>query len=168
MGYVNVTREFGQDLRHGLRLLGRNPLFACTAVLSLAIGIGADTAIFTVANAILFRAPVGVTQPERVADIIRSHDDPGLQHPYPNYLDISRRTSTFTGVYAFQLVAEPVTLGVAGSVERIFAKGVTANYFDVLGVKPAAGRLLQSADSDSPGGSPVVVLSFALWKQRFN
>src|SRR5262245_11381916 len=123
MGYVDIISQFSQDLRHGLRLLGRSPLFACTAALSLAIGIGADTAVFTVANAILFRTPIGVAEPDGLVDIIRSHDDPGLQHPYPNYLDLSQRTSTLAGVYALQLVAEPVTLSIAGSAERISAKG---------------------------------------------
>ena len=93
-----------QDLRYAARLLRRNPLFALTAALSLAIGIGANTAIFTIANALLFRPPAGVAAPGRLVDVGRSQDGQGFDNSsYPNYLDIRARNTVFDGIYAYRL-----------------------------------------------------------------
>ena len=83
-----------QDLRYAVRLLRRNPLFALTAVLSLAIGIGANTTIFAIANALLFKPPPGVVEPDRLVDVGRSRNGQGFDNgSYPNYLDIRARNT---------------------------------------------------------------------------
>jgi hypothetical protein len=85
------------DLRYAYRALRRNPLFALTSIVSLAIGIAANATIFTIANGLLFRAPAGVTDPSRVADIGRTQDGRGFDNnAYPNYLDVRARNSVFT------------------------------------------------------------------------
>ena len=92
-----------QDVRYAIRLLRRNPIFALTAVASLAVGIGANTTIFTIANALLFKPPAGVTAPERLVDVGRSQDGQGFDNgSYPNYLDIQSRNTVFDGIYAYR------------------------------------------------------------------
>jgi predicted permease len=159
-----------QDVRYGARLLRRNPLFTFTAALSLAIGIGATTAIFTVANGLLMRAAVGVTDPGSLVDIVRlERGDTGVEpFSYPDYLDLRRRLRTVEGVYGYQLDLEPVSLAAENGAERVFANVVTANFFEVLGVPAAEGRTFGSGDSEQPGSSPVAVLSHRFWTRRFN
>ncbi len=159
----------GQDLRYGARLLRRNPLFTLTAVLSLAIGIGATTSIFTVANGLLLRSATGVADPDRLVDIARIERGDTSVDPisYPDLLDLRRRMTTVQGIYAYQLELEPVSLSVAETAERVFANVVTANFFQVLGVPAVAGRTFGAGESDVPGASPVTVLSHRYWTRRF-
>jgi predicted permease len=161
-----------RDLRHAVRLLRRDPLFATTAALSLAIGIGANTTIFTVVNALLFQPPPGVVEPHRLVDIgsNRRGGDFGPSS-YPNYLDIRQRTTTVDGVYAYSRFPEAISLGSAGTdvgADSIFGSVVSVNYFTVLGAVPAVGRLFGAGDSEHAGASPIVVLSHGLWTRRFN
>jgi putative ABC transport system permease protein len=164
-----VVDRIAQDLRYAVRLLRRNPLFALTAVLSLAVGIGANTTIFTIANALLFRAPAGVTEPDRLVDIGRSQNRQGFDtNSYPNYLDIRKRNTVFSGVYAYRIEPQPMSLGGPDGAERVFGLLATNNYFDVLGARPRAGRLFRTDDSEEPGANPIAVLSHRLWMRRFN
>lgn len=157
------------DLRYAIRLLARNPLFALTAVLSLAIGIGANTTIFTIANALLFRAPAGVADAKRVVDIGRSQAGEGFDNSsYPNYLDVRTRSRTFASVYAYRFDPQPMSLGGNGGAERVYGGVVSNNYFEALGTRPAAGRLLSRGDSEQPGAAPVVVLTYRMWTRRFH
>ena len=146
---------------------------AVTAVLSLAIGIGANSAIFTVANALLFRAPAGVAEPERLVDLGIGRPDSGFNPAsYPTYLDIRQRSTTLEGVYAHPMFPGTISLVAAGALatstasasasalggrERVHGQFVTTNYFTVLGVTPAAGRLFGLVDSEQPGAAPVTV-----------
>ena len=158
-----------QDLRYAARLLRRNPLFTLTAAASLAIGIGAGTTIFTIANALLFKTPAGIVEPGRMVDVGRSQDGSGFDNgSYPNYLDIRARNTVFTGIYAYKMGAEPMSLGGADGAERIFGDMVSTNYFDILGARPQIGRLFASSDGDQPGTTPIAVLSHQFWKRRFN
>src|SRR4051812_13040801 len=101
-----------QDVRYAARLLRRNPLFALTAAASLAIGIGANTTIFTVANALLFKPPAAVADPGQLVDVARSQDGSGFDNgSYPNYVDVRARNTVFSGIYAYKLGAEPMSLG---------------------------------------------------------
>jgi predicted permease len=147
-----------QDLRYAARLLRRNPLFALTAALSVAIGIAANTTIFSVANALLFRAPLGVADPRRLVDIGISQGTGGFNPgSYLNYLDIAERTTTLDGVYASQLFGTRMTLGSGrqpDGVETIFCTRVTLNYFNVLGAVPAAGRLFGAGDGPPVSPKP--------------
>jgi predicted permease len=160
-----------RDLGHAARLLRRDPLFALTAVLSLAIGIGANTTIFTVANAVLFRPPAGVAAPERLVDIGTRTPGGGFGNSsYPNYLDFRQRTTTLEGVYAYSLFPQAMSFGSGGTAgtERIFGTLVSGNYFSLLGAAPAAGRLFSGDEADQPGSNSVVVLSHRFWTRRFN
>jgi predicted permease len=158
-----------QDVRYAARLLRRNPLFALTATLSLAIGIGANTTIFTIANALLFKPPSGVAEPGRLVDVGRSQGGQGFDNSsYPNYLDIRARNTVFSGIYAYRLGAEPMSLGGRSGAERIFGSMVTTNYFSVLGTWPHIGRLFTPDDGEQPGATPLAVLSHHFWMRRFN
>jgi predicted permease len=160
---------FARDVRYAARLLARNPLFALTAALSLAIGIGANTTIFTIANGLMFRAPTGVAEPDRLVDIDRSRR--GFHFApieYDTFLEIRRRTATLGDVYAYQPVAGAMSLSGPNGAERVYGSYVTSNYFTALGVIPAAGRLFFASEDQTPGSSPIVVLSHGLWTRRFN
>src|SRR5207244_8169106 len=158
-----------QDIRYAARLLRRNRLFALTAVISLAIGIGANTTIFTIANALLFQPPAGVREPGRLVDVGRSQDGQGFDNSsYPNYVDIRSRHTVFDGIYAYRFGPEPMSLGGRDGAERIYGNLVTINYFSVLGTRPAAGRLFSIEDGEQPGRTPFVVMSHAFWTLRFN
>jgi putative ABC transport system permease protein len=158
-----------QDVRYGLRLLGRSPLFTLTAVLSLAIGIGANTAIFSAVSGLVLRPLPGVQDAGRLVDIGRTQNGSGFDNSsYPNFLDVRARATTLTDVYAARLDPSPMGLGGQDGAERIYGTTVSANYFTVLGTKPAAGRLLVEADdSGAPGSHPVMVISHELWRRRF-
>jgi hypothetical protein len=149
-----------RDLRHATRLLGRNPIFALTAALSLAIGIGATTTIFTVANALLLRAPAGVADPDRLADIYNVEEGnrfAGPTVPYSLYLDMPQHSTSLDGVYAYQAEVQPISLRVTGGAERIFSNIVTPNYFTVLGVSSAAGRLFTPGEGEGADAGVVVL-----------
>jgi len=157
-----------QDLRFAFRLLRRNPLFTLTAALSLAIGIGANTTIFSIANALLFKVPAGVADPDRVVDIGRSQEGQGFDNnSYPNFVDVRERNRVFTDVYASRWDPQPMSLGNRGGAERIFGGLVSNNYFDTLGTRPALGRLFSRNDPAAAGASPIVVLSHRFWTRRF-
>jgi len=160
--WIRWLEDGERDLRHAARLLWHDPLFALTATLSLAIGIGANTTAFTLADALLFKPAPGLAAPERLVDIGSSRMA-GRFGPssYLNYSDIRQRSVSLDGVYAYLRFPEPVTLGGIGTdtgVASVFANVVTANYFAVLGAVPAAGRLLSAEDGDVPGAAPIVVL----------
>jgi putative ABC transport system permease protein len=158
-----------QDLRYAVRTLGRNPVFALTAAASLAVGIGANTTIFTIARAMLFKAPSGVTDSGRLVYIGRSRNGQGFDtNSYPNFLDIRSRSTVFTDVYADRIEPQAVSLGIEGGAERVFGEVVTTNYFSVLGARPVLGRLFAPSDGDEPGTTPFVVLSHRFWTRRFN
>ena len=161
-----------KDVRHAARLLIRNPLFTLTAALSLAIGIGATTTIFTVVNGQLLRPAVGVTEPDRLVDVVRTkrRGGPGIDPvSYPHYLEIRKRATTLNGVYGYQLELRPASFRINEvGAERVYAGAVTTNYFQVLGVAPAAGRTFGQADSEEAGASPIAVLSHRFWTRRFD
>src|SRR5688500_91038 len=159
----------GQDAHYAVRLLRRNPLFALTAAISLAIGIGGATTVFTVANGLLLDEPGGVSQSGRLVEIARTEQGDSGFDPisYPDYLAVRERTVTLQDVYGFAPNLKSLSLRGEEGSERVFATYVTMNFFDVLGVRAAAGRLFGAADPERVSGSPVVVLSHAFWMQRF-
>src|SRR5438876_775069 len=161
-----------RDLRHAGRLLRRDPLFTTTAAVSLAIGIGANTTIFSIVNALLFQPPTGVVEPDRLVDIGSSRSRVGFgPSSYPNYLDVRERAATIGDVYAYSRFPQAMSFGGAGTdagATSVFSSGVTVNYFTALGATAAAGRLFAAGDSEQPEASPIAVLSHALWTRRFN
>jgi predicted permease len=156
------------DIRFALRLLRRSPLFTTTAVLSLAIGIGANTTIFSVASAMLLRPMPGLAEADRLVDVGRSSRGATFDTvSYPNYVDIRDRVTQLTGVYAHQIEPSPMSLGGGGEAERVYGTLVSGNYFQTLGTAPAAGRLLRPDDDSRSGAHAVTVLSHDLWIRRF-
>ncbi len=155
-GWASLER-LSQDLRYALRTLRRRPGFTATAILSLALGIGANTAIFSFIHAILLR-PVPVPEPERLVSIYHRSTQGGLSSSsYPDYAFYREHNDVFTGMVAFLRV--PMLVG--DSEEKISAELVSGDYFPVLGLKPAAGRWFNAPDQ------PLVVLSHELWQRRF-
>jgi predicted permease len=159
-----------QDIRYAARLLRRNPLFALTAALSLAIGIGGTTAMFTVANGLLLSVPPGVSDPSGLVEIARVEEGAFGIHPieYSQYLQVQSTARTLQGVYGYELNLEPLSLQEDAGSERVFGNFVTISFFDVLGVRAASGRLFGRGDREVAGGSPVAVLSHGFWTRRFN
>src|SRR5215510_10214499 len=159
-----------RDLRGAARLLWRNPLFTLTAALSLAIGIGSTTAIFTVANGMLLRAAAGVPDPEMIVDLVRRNpsNGPGIDPmSFPDLVDVRQRTTTLEEVFGYPLELYPASLRVDDSASAVFAGVVTSNYFRALRVPPAAGRVFDGGDVEQANASPVAVLSHEFWMRRF-
>ncbi len=155
------------DLRYSLRVLIKNPAFTAMALITLALGIGVNTAIFSVVDSVLLR-PLPMKDPERVVSIWEHglRDDAGTNEMAPaNYFDLRNQSQTFEGAGAFGDLS--VNLTGEGEPERIDGVLVTANVFKLLGVEPALGRTF-SPDEDRVGQHHVVVLSDALWRRRFN
>jgi len=153
------------DLRLALRRLRNNQGFTAVAVLTLALGIGANTAVFSVVNAVLLR-PLPVARASELVSLnekLGGNVFPTLS--YPNYRDIRDRNNVLSGLIAYRIV--PASLGLPGSSQRLWGYLVSGNYFEVLGVPAARGRLLTRDDDVHPGGHPVAVLSYACWQQRF-
>jgi predicted permease len=161
--------DLQRDLRYAGRVLYRSPAFAAVAVLSIALGIGANTAIFTLVNALLLRPPTAIADPNRLVDIGVTRRGEGFNTvSYPNYLDLRERATTLDGVYAYLVIDTAMSLGSSDGAERIFGKIVTTNYFTVLGVRAAAGRLFGMGDREHPGASPIVVLSHSFWARHYH
>jgi predicted permease len=146
-------------MRHAVRLLCKNPAFTFIAVLTMALGIGANTTVFSVVNAILLRPLPGIFEPGRLVSVSRLQDGNVFDNfGYPDYLDYRDRARSLAGLAGF--CTAPLSITTDGT-NRVHGDLVTDNYFDVLGVKPAIGRLLQ------PGDGQVAVVSYGMWRERF-
>jgi predicted permease len=158
------------DLRLAVRGLRRSPLFAAVAILSLALGIGANTAIFTLIDQILLRK-LPIKDPEQLVMLyqVGPHNGSNMgsrMHSYPIYQDYQQKAEPFAGVLARRLVAASVS--VDNQTERVQAELVSGNYFSLLGVRPALGRVFSSVGDDQVyNGHPSVVLSYDYWESRF-
>ena len=155
-----------QDLRFGVRMLFKNPSFTLIAVMTLAFGIGANTAIFTVVNAVLLQ-PLPYPEAQQLALISENFSQRGLNRisvSAPEYLDYRNRSRSFAQVAAYR--RQSFTLTGAGEAELLRGAVCSTNLFDALGIKPALGRAFLAGE-DQPGGNQVVVLSHGLWVRRF-
>ncbi|MGH9837180.1 MAG: ABC transporter permease [Blastocatellia bacterium] len=154
-----------QDLHYGARMLLKQPGFTLIAVLTLALGIGANTAIFSLVNTVLLR-PLPIAQPERIFEItpLQPRMEMGT-YSYPLYKDLRDQNKVLAGFAAFTFA--PVSLSQGDRSERLGGYLVTGNYFDLLGVRAAQGRLFTPDDDRAPGAHPVAVLSYGCWRQRF-
>ncbi|MEJ7812484.1 MAG: ABC transporter permease [Gemmatimonadaceae bacterium] len=157
--------ELGQDVRYALRQLRANPGFAAVAVLTLALGIGASTTIFGVANAVLLR-PLPFGEPARLVRLfgVTATTDQ-FSASEPDYLDWRAQNRTFADMGAFMM--RNVSLVGGGEPEQLPALGVTPSFFRVLGVRPLAGRVFAEEEGRPGGGDGVVVLSHGFWLRRF-
>ena len=152
-----------QDLRVGLRMLRKNPGFTAVAVLTLALGIGANTVIFSVVNAVLLRS-LPFRDPSRLVLVLEQSQFPVFSTSYQNYVDWRNQSRSFEGVEATR--GTSLTLTGADEPERLNARMATAGLFPLLGVNAAVGRTF-SATEDSASGPPVALISYGLWRRRF-
>jgi macrolide transport system ATP-binding/permease protein len=158
--------ELLKDIRFGFRRLRASPGFTTVAVLSLALGIGVNTSIFSLVSTVLLR-PLPVSQPEQIVSVfpIRARDRGLMMFSYPNYREFRDRSQVFSGLVAFRFV--PMSLSRGGTNERIWGYLASGNYFDVLGIKAALGRTFLPEEDRTPGTHPVAVLSYGCWQRRF-
>jgi len=163
---IRLLEELWQDLRYGARMLRKNPGFTLIAVLTLALGIGANSAIFSLVNTILLR-PLPVREPQRLVSvfptILRTGEARALS--YPNYVDVRDRNDVFSDLAAFHIAG--MSLSRNGNNEIIYGYLASGNYFEMLGIKAVMGRTFTPEDDRTPGAHPVAVLSYASWQKRF-
>ena len=158
------------DFRLAVRGLFRSPVFSIVAILSLALGIGANTAIFTLVDQLLLRK-LPVVRPEELVMLYQEGANMGSNagtrmHSYPLYQDLQQRAEPLSEVLCRRLV--PASISVDNQTERVTAEMVSGNYFSMLGVKPAAGRVFSSQEDDQVyRGHPAVVLGYDFWLRRF-
>jgi predicted permease len=156
------------DLRHALRQLSRAPIVSLIAVLSLALGIGANAIVFSWIDAILLRPLPGVRDGEEIVALLSRHGT-AIGHTVspPDIADYNSMQDTFVGVIGSQIT--PASLTIDRETQWVFGQIATANFFDVLGVEalPGLGRTFLPGDADKPGGNPVLVLSEGCWRRRF-
>jgi predicted permease len=159
------------DLRFSLRAIRRSPLFASVAILSLALGIGANTAIFTLMDQLMLRR-LPIKDPDQLVMLHQrgAHNGSNMgrsMHSYPMYQDFQQRGAPFSEVLCRRII--PASVSVDNQTERVESEVVSGNYFSMLGVKAAAGRVFSSQEDDRVyGGHPVVVLSYDYWQTRFS
>jgi predicted permease len=156
------------DLRYAFRQLRKSPGFTVTAVLTLALGIGANTAIFSVINGLFFHS-LHIHQESRLVMLgFQQKGNPWRQNfSLPEYRDLRSQTqNVFSGLAAEQVGIDGLSMRVSRP-DRIFTDYVTGNYFQVLGVQPLLGRFFLPSEGNTPGADPVMVLSYAYWKQHF-
>lgn len=165
--------NFFQDVRFAIRGMRKSPGFAVVAVITLALGIGANTAIFTVVNAVFFHS-IPVRDPEHLLEIFTLDQRKDLlanttlfPSSYPNGEDIRRRAQSFSGVTIDSFIFAPVSMSIDGVPDQYFAEMVSGNYFDVLGVRAAIGRSFRPQEDAEPGAGPVIVLSHNFWEHKF-
>jgi putative ABC transport system permease protein len=163
---------FAQDIRYALRIILKNPGFSAIAAISLALGIGANTTIFTVVNAILLN-PLPVKDISTLMEVdtvdsktvVTQANAAKMGMSYPNYQDYARLNEVFTGLTCVS--GGPLAWSGGAEPKQLTGLLVSANYFDVLGVQPSAGRFFFPDEDKEPGGNNVVVLSYGLWSDKF-
>ena len=162
---INIFTDVGQDLRYALRMLAKNPTFTAIAVLALALGIGANSAIFSVVDAVLLR-PLPFKNPGQIVMLWENAAHLGFPRDTPspaNFLDWQKQATSFSGMAA--MYERSFNLTGVGEPERLEGRRVSANLFELLGVSARLGRTFVPED-DKPG-THVVLLSHSLWQRRF-
>ena len=161
---VRYIEEFGQDVRYGVRVLVSKPAFSLILIATLALGIGANAAIFSVINGVLLKS-LPFPQPDRIVIVSEtSKETPLMSVAYPNYLDWKNSNSVFETMAAWLPIGGVLTGN--GEPERIIGRSVSADLFPTLGVQPSAGRFF-NAEEDRPGAPRVIVLGYNLWQRSF-
>jgi predicted permease len=163
---MNMLGNFWQDLRYGLRMLAKNPGFTVVAVVALALGIGANSAIFSVVNTVLLR-PLPYKEPDRLVMVWEDASRHGYPRDTPaaaNYMDWREQNQVFEGMAA--LADQSFNLTGVGEPERIDGRRASASLFPLLGVEPLLGRAF-TPEEDQPGANRVVIMSHGLWQRRF-
>ena len=158
--------SFWQDLRYAFRAFGKSPWFASLAIVTLALGIAVNTSIFSIINGFLMR-PMPVPHPEQLTVLsLQQAGDKSLQSfSYPDYLDLRDQSSSFSDIIAYRVTLAGLTADNRG--DHCIATRVTGNYFSMLGVQPALGRLILPTEGQTPGADPILVLGYSYWQKRF-
>ncbi len=160
-----------QDLRYGLRTLRRSPGFAFVAVMTIALGIGASTAVFTVINT-FFLNSVPIPNPSTLVALyaVPQGTDPHANNPQPlSFLDLEDyqdKNKVFTSLAGYSSPT-PLSFSEGKNADRLFAELVTGNYFETLGISPALGRFPSAQEDRVPGGDPILVIGYGMWQRRF-
>ena len=156
-----------QDLRYASRMVARNPGFAAVVVLTLAVGIGASTTVFTWIDAVMIQPLSGVAQPSRLVTLESvTPDGEWVPNSYPDFIDFRDNLKLLDGVAVTR--PEALSVGSEGHADRVWGELVSGNYFSVLGVKPELGRLFLPAEyGDTPGAYPVAVISDRYWRSHY-
>src|SRR5437763_9045823 len=155
-----------QDVRYSLRMIAKTPGYAAIAIVTLALGIGANTTIFSWINSTLLNPIPGLATPHEVValSLSRSGENP-FPFTYPDVEAMRDGQQSFTGITACNVA--PMSLTGKGKPERVWGMLASANYFDVLGVRPILGRGFLPDEDLKPGGAPVAVISYRLWQTHF-
>jgi predicted permease len=157
-------RTLLQDIRYGARMLRKSPGFTVIAVLTLALGIGANTALFSVVNGVLLN-PLPYPHPEQLVALHAGKPNfPNGSISYPNFLDWQKNNHTFSGMAAYRALVFNLT--GSGDAEQLFGQFITADFFRILGTQPVIGRTLLAGE-DRVGGPPLVMISAGLWRRKF-
>src|SRR5882762_5342263 len=167
MDRVPFVETIWRDIRYSLRTLRKNPVFAATAILTLALGIGGNTAIFTVIHAVLLK-PLEYRDPDRLVYMSLNSPKQARELPFSlqRYEETRKTAQSYTDVGSYLRTPENVTLSGGGEPEALKAARVSANFLEFLGIQPAAGRSFLE-EEDTPGGPPVAMISAGLWRRRF-
>ena len=152
-----------RDIRFSVRQLRKTPSFAVAAIVTLAVAIGANAVVFSAVNGFILR-PLGLPNEDRLYTVERAQDA-SAGESYPNYLDLRARERSVYDLAAFYL--DEAWVGTGGTPARAWIFEVTGNYFDVVGVRPALGRLIHASDDRGPDSAPFIVLSYPYWTTRF-
>src|ERR671910_878887 len=154
-----------KDIRYALRWMARSPGFSAVAILSLGLGVGVNTAMFSLVDSLLFR-PLPVSAPDRLVDVFTSGGD-GDEYAtssYQDYLDLKKQNTVFSDMIGYSPMMAPLSLGDRSRIA--LGQVVTSNHFSILGIQPLLGRLLVPGD-DEPGAARVVVLAHRMWQREF-
>src|ERR1700745_1325543 len=156
------------DLRYAVRVLWKSPAFTLVAVITLMLGIGANVLVFGIVNAVLLH-PLDVSDPQNLYQLRLGEWTSGklLTTSYPAFQDYRQRNTTFSEIAGFDGYSGG-RLSWGNSVKSVSGYSVTVNYFEMLGVQPELGRLIQSSDEHGPNSAPYIVLSDSLWRSVFN
>jgi predicted permease len=161
---------FIQDVRFSLRQLRKSPGFALTAILTLALGVGANVVVFSVLNALILR-PLNVPDARSLYQVTRKHHGWDTQS-YPDYIDYRDKNTTFRGLAGYAFGDAGISIPASGSEQAAVAKSwgyeATGNYFDMLGIQPVLGRFFHASDEHGVNSAPYVVVSYGFWHDRLN
>jgi predicted permease len=162
-GWESTAEGIWQDLRYGVRRLIRAPGFALTAIVTLALGIGANVVVFSVLDGLVLR-PLGVPDAKNLYQVSRGQEG-GDAQSYPDYRDFRDHDTSFSGLLGYEFLQ--AGMQIDGATARGWGYAATGNYFDVLGVQPALGRFFHAADEHGLASAPYVVLSYDFWRRQF-
>src|SRR3984885_5033713 len=157
--------SFWQDIRYSLRMIAKAPGYAAIVIFTLALGIGANSTIFSWINSALLNPVPGLAHPSEVVSLTEGKPEDYLGFSYPDIQALRDGQQSFTAITAF--IFAPFSLTGKGKPERVWGMVATANYFDVLGVRPILGRGFLPAEDEKPGAAPVAVISYRLWQTHF-